>query len=299
VNIAERAPDAMLPLVVCADDFGLSAAVNSRVLTLAAAGAISATSCLVGAPACNGDAMRKLLATGVDVGIHLNFTEGRPLSEGLRRRWDRFPSLPVLIARAHAGLLPLGEVIEECAAQCARFSELAGHEPCFLDGHQHVHHLPGIRSAWLPILRSRAPTAYVRSTAELPGPGFGFKRWAIRWTGGLALAQVLRASGINAVSPLIGTYDFEADDYRSMVRQWLHGARERQGVAVLYCHPGQCADPEIPSDPIGAAREREWQYLSSEAWPSDLADVGFRIVRGSEVFSMGAPAHAARAGVIY
>ncbi len=285
-----------LPLVVCVDDFGLSEAINSAVLELAAGGAISATSCLVNAPACTGGALRSAVATGIDVGLHLNFTEGQPLSAGLRRRWEQFPPLAVFLARAHARLLPVAELAEECAAQFDRFRELAGLEPCFLDGHQHVHHLPGVRAAWLPILQARAPAAYVRSTEDPLGPGSAFKRWVLRRSGGVALGQSLRRAGIPAASPLIGTYGFEDPDYRSLVQGWLRATRERGSVGLLYCHPGTASGAGGCPDPIAAARHREWRYLSSAAWLADLAEHGFRIARGSETFPTGAQAGHARAG---
>ena len=58
----------------------------------------------------------------MDVGLHLNFTEGRPLSGRLARHWPDLPPLPRLIAQAHLRLLPLSQVRNEVHAQLAAFN---------------------------------------------------------------------------------------------------------------------------------------------------------------------------------
>ena len=67
-------------------------------------------------------------------------------------------------------------------------------------------------------------------------------------------------------------------------------------MGLLYCHPGTAAETGGGADPIAAARQSEWRYLSSAAWLADLAEQGFRVARGSETFPTGAQAGHARAG---
>lgn len=280
---AARTP---LDIVACVDDFGLNDGVNRAVLALAARGLVSATSCMVNMPEFSPAAVRAAIAAGIDVGLHLNLTEGIPVSVRLRAVWPRFPSLGALLVRSHAGMLPRAAIAEECCAQIDRFIELAGRPPDFLDGHQHVHHLPVIRAAWLGAVQARGLQLYVRDAGSLRGPGFAVKRAIIRWTGGRQLSHLLVDHGLPRGSPLFGSYDFGAGSYRGLMRGWLGGlAADGELRGLLFCHPSHGDSAVDHGDSIGAARQREWEYLDSPAWCEDLAAVGARLVRGADAFT--------------
>lgn len=274
-------------IVACVDDFGLSAAVNRSVIALARARRISATSCLVNLPDCNAAAMSEIAALDVDLGWHLNFTEGVPSSRRLRSLWPRFPSLRQLLVASHLGRLPVAAVQEECRVQLERFLELAGRVPDFVDGHMHVHHLPVIRDAWMVALGSRAPSPYVRDTGSLRGPGWLAKRLLIRGTGAREMQRLLRQQNLLAAGPLFGAYDFSPRGYRSAMRRWLGAlAADRVRRGLLFCHPGEVEASSVGAggDPIAAARRAEWEYFNSPDWPQDLAEHGFGLARGAGLF---------------
>lgn len=275
--------DPPVPIVACVDDFGAHGSVNEAVFELAARGAISATSCLVGMAGCTPAAMRQLAAIDdLDVGLHLNLSEGEPVSASLRRHWPRYPRLAEVIARCHLGLVPVAAIRDECQAQLERFVALAGRPPDFVDGHQHVHHLPRVRSAWLPLARA-ARISYVRDTGRIAGPGFAFKRAVIQRTGGRRLSRALASEGPAAAGPLFGVYDFAARDYRALVRGWLAQRVAVREPGLLFCHPARPA-AALAGDPIGAAREQEWRYLCSSAWSQDRASIGVVLARGAQAW---------------
>lgn len=261
----------MKTLAVCADDYGLSAPISDGIVRLARQGRLDAVSCLVTAARWPGDAAR-LGGLRVAAGLHLNLSEGAPLSAALARHWPRLPALPALILRAHAGALPRDALRAEIDAQLDAFRAATGRAPDFVDGHQHVHHLPGVRQALLE--RLAAPTA-VRATGRVAGPGWALKRWLIEATGGRALQRALAARGQRHNAVLVGAYDFAATDYGALVRRWLAALPERG--TLLFCHPGE-TDP-TGGDPIGAARVRELAYLGSDAFARDLAAAG--VVHGA------------------
>ena len=120
----------------------------------------------------------------VDVGLHFNLTEGAPLSPALRAHWQRFPSLSALIMAAHLRRLPLAAIDAELQAQLDAYAAARGAPPDFIDGHQHVHALPGVRRLVLAAARSIGRSTAVRSTGRVIGPGFAVKRWLIAHTGG-------------------------------------------------------------------------------------------------------------------
>ena len=201
------------PLAVCADDFGLSPAVSNGIIQLAQAQRVTAVSCMTNAP-CWQEAAPALqrLPTAVRVGLHLNLTEGRPLSSELARVWPRLPTLPALLARAHLGLIPQAAVQSEIRAQWARFIEHADAVPEHIDGHQHVHQLPGVRQALFAALDDLGAQPTVRNTAALIGPGCSLKRWVIRHTGAWQLQQQLQQRDLIHNTALIGTHHFRGSD---------------------------------------------------------------------------------------
>ncbi len=263
------------PLMLCADDYGLSPSVDAAIAGLVRGGRLSAFSCLVNGPAwAAGAAAVAGLRRQSQAGLHLNLTEGRPTSAALAAIWPQLPTLPRLILLAHAGRLPLTALREEVTAQWRAFADAAGCLPDYLDGHQHIHHLPGLRGLVLDWLQSQPRPIPVRCTGDVRGPGFAVKRQLIERTGGRALAAELRRRGMPHNRVLLGCYDFAAIDYRALMRGWL--ASVPVDGALLFCHPGDA--PRLPADPaddaIAAARQREGAYLAGDEFARDLTAAG-------------------------
>ncbi len=258
-------------LALCADDFGLSEAVDRGIERLAAAGRLTDVSCIVNTAAWP-RAARRIDARRTRLGLHLNLSEGAPLSPALAAVWPQLPALPQLIVMAHLKRLPLDALWAEFVAQLAAFEQGAGRAPAHVDGHQHVHHLPQLRELLLELLRAR-PGMTARHTGRVHGPGFGVKRLLIEGTGGRALGRVLEARQQAQNTQLFGVYDFRVGDYRRHMQGWL-AALPATG-ALLMCHPGEAG----AGDAIGAARAQELAYLGSDAFSDDLAAAGVALAR--------------------
>jgi chitin disaccharide deacetylase len=262
-------------LSICADDFGLNPGVNHGILRLARRGRVTAVSCTVNGPAW-ADGARALVAVplvargALRLGLHLNLTEGQPLSRALRQHWAHLPTLPQLLALAHLRLLPQAALRDELQAQFDAFEEWAGRAPAHLDGRQHVHHLPLLRDLVLDAAAAR-PGLRVRDTGSVIAPGHGFRRWAIHHSGGRRLHRSLQALQRQANPELVGVYDFATADYRSLVQRWL--AAVPSSGALLFCHPGEGA----AGDSLATARRRELAYLDSDAFAADLYAAGVRL----------------------
>jgi len=259
-------------LLLCADDFGLSRGVDEAIADLVHHGRLSAFSCLSNGQAWAQDAaLARSLRPQAQVGLHFNLTEGMPLSPALACVWPKLPALPRLIADAHLGRLPLAAIAAELAAQWQAVADGLGAAPDFIDGHQHVHHLPGVRQALLDWLQRQPAVPAVRNTGHLAGPGFGLKRWLIERTGGRALAKALRQRRWPHNSVLLGAYDFTAA-YRPLMQAWLR--QVPASGALLFCHPGLAAAVGDAPDAIAAARVRELAYLSGPEFAADLQAAG-------------------------
>ena len=90
-------------LVLCADDFGLSADIDAGILALIERGRLSATGCMVAGPSFEADAPRlRRLADRVDVGLYLTLSDLPTLGDlsSLRRPASEPADLDK-IGRAH------------------------------------------------------------------------------------------------------------------------------------------------------------------------------------------------------
>jgi predicted glycoside hydrolase/deacetylase ChbG (UPF0249 family) len=135
-------------LIINADDFGISRGVNIGIIEAAEAGIVTSASTIVNLPGFADALDRALKCPTLSLGLHLNFTVGRPLTAApslTRRTTGKFYSLPALVARASLGLLDASEVAGECLAQIDRMGE-AGFPPTHLDSHRHIHAHPAISS---------------------------------------------------------------------------------------------------------------------------------------------------------
>ena len=130
-------------LTVNADDLGHCAAATDRVMACFAANRINAASAMVFME----DSERAAAlanALGLDVGLHINFTEvftGACVPQSLRRNHERVHRF--LVANKYALVIynPLLRKAfrEVFAAQVGEFARLYGRTPSRFDGHQHMH----------------------------------------------------------------------------------------------------------------------------------------------------------------
>ena len=256
---------------VCADDFGLNPGVNAALLRLAGMGRLNALSCMSNAPAWSSGAPRlHALPVEVQTGLHFNLTEGQALSPGLRAQQVLLPGLGVWMWRAAWRQIPAAVVAAELQAQWQAFVQALGRAPHYLDGHQHVHQLPGVREAVVAMAQQHGVP--VRNTGHLPGTGHALKRWVIEHSVGRGLLAALDVAGLARNSVLLGVYDFGPGAYRARMQAWLRCA-PAQG-ALLMCHPG---DADAAADAIAPARQREAAYLGSLAFEEDLRAAGFSL----------------------
>lgn len=271
MTAAGRSIEGPIRLGVCVDDFGLNGWINEAALKLALAGRISALSCLVDAPAWPSGAalLDRPMRQRVDVGLHLNLTES--FDAGRSR-----PSIAAWVARTSLGISDADALGAEIRRQLDRFEDTFGAAPDFVDGHQHVHQLAGVREALLTELVRRAPdrlpwlrrTRPPRATGlrERLDPG-RLKHALIAALGERRLAQAARRGGFRQNRHLLGVYGFgaPATDYAARLSHWCRQAEDRD---LLMCHPATGAGGH---DIIAAARCYEYSVLSGAHFADLLA----------------------------
>ena len=146
-------------VILCADDFGISDGVSRGIEDLVHARRLSATGAIVTLPTWGGHAQRLAhLRTQAAVGLHVNLTLAAPLGPmPALAPLGKLPALGAIVRQALLGALDRREIAGEIARQIDAFTQSTGFAPDFVDGHQHVHSLPGIRDAFLDAMAERFP----------------------------------------------------------------------------------------------------------------------------------------------
>ena len=175
-----------------ADDFGMNRAVTDGILAGFTSGLLTSTSVLANGPAfeyaisrwrwlegeraagrlaslTNRQQLHDCGAAALDLGVHLNLTQGRPLTVDfpaeLLDAEGRFPGIGRIFQRLVLGSGRWRVAIQnELAAQVARVID-DGLKPSHLNGHQYVELVPGVAEL-IPKLAERFQIKVVRVAVE-------------------------------------------------------------------------------------------------------------------------------------
>jgi predicted glycoside hydrolase/deacetylase ChbG (UPF0249 family) len=276
-------------IALCADDYGLSHAVSAGILKALEAGRLTAVSVLTNGP--RWPAMGRELAREMarhefdaDVGLHFNLTLGRPLAAMPTFAPDgKFPPVSAVIRAALKGKLPMDEIRAEIDRQFDRFVAVMERAPDHVDGHQHVHALPGVRAALLDAMEARG----LAGKAWLRNAGDGLCRIAVR--GGEARKALAVRSlsagfkreaarrGFTVNDGFAGFSSFDPGrDYAAQFSAYLRAPGRRH---LIMCHPGHVDEELRQLDPVTITREQELAFLLSPRFSDMLAARGVKLGR--------------------
>ncbi|MFS8037294.1 ChbG/HpnK family deacetylase [Xanthobacter sp. AM11] len=251
-------------VVLCADDYAIAPGVSEAIRQLIAARRINATSVMTVFPGLEAEAEALAAAaaqTGASIGLHVTLTGTfAPLTAGMAGPAGTLPALPRLVVSALSRRLDRAAVAAEVEAQFAAFARAFGRPPDHVDGHQHVHVLPVVRSVVLDATRRHAPGAWLRDVSPAPGALRGLDVKG-RLIGAFAagFARDAAAAGLATNRGFGGAYDFSAGhDFAGLLAHFLKGVPEGGLVMV---HPGRVDDPLTARDPLTHQREVEYEVL--------------------------------------
>ena len=267
-------------LWLIADDYALSPGVSEAILDLLALGRLSGTGCMT-LFAEWPEAAARLAEAPRDaaIGLHLTLTDQPALSgRSVLAPEGRLPPLGRLLTLTATSAKARRAAMEELELQHARFVDVMGRTPDFVDGHQHVHFLPAARR-WLARLARRdggrpfvrgapalahAPRPVLAKTAIVRGMARGFDRFA-------------SSHDLPVAGPLAGFYDWDGSGSFAAA---LADALERlPDGAVFMCHPGR-VDPVLRErDRLQGPRMVEYDHLRSDAFGEALERSGATIAR--------------------
>lgn len=256
-------------IILCADDYGIAPGVDRAIDALAETGRLSATSAMVTFADWPGTAGRlNLLRDRIAIGLHLNLTLGAPLGPmPTLAPGGTLPAIGQLTARAWTGRVSKSEIRAEIDRQLDRFVAETGHQPDHIDGHQHAHALPVVRSALTAAVRDRKwpEPPLIRSPEDSP------LRIARR---GMATAKAIAITALTTGSQRTWrAADLPTNDSFAGVSAFASGIDFADELAaalthpvrihIVMCHPGFPDETLAARDPVVGRRAEEYAAIAA------------------------------------
>ena len=275
-------------LIVTADDFGASIAVNAAVEQAHTHGILTAASLMVAGDAAGDAVERAKRLPSLGVGLHLVLVEGRPVLPPAR-----IPDLVDATGHFRTNMALAGvnfffrrsvraQLAAEIEAQFAAF-HATGLPLDHVNAHKHFHLHPTIAALILTIGRryglaaARAPVEPVDLLARLePVPRTLAGRLAAPYA--RAVARRFRAAGLVVPDRVLGLA-WSGHMTRARVAGLI--AHLPDGVTELYCHPA--TEDVYPGSAPGYAYRAELAALTDESIKDNILQRGIRLVNFADL----------------
>ena len=281
-------------LIVNADDLGWTAGVNCGIAESHRNGIVTSASLLA-----NGEAFAEAVelardTRGLGLGVHLNLNDGPPVAPresvpSLVNDAGEFEGGPdsLLLKIATRGL-SLREVELEWNAQISKVRD-AGIEPTHLDGHKHVHMLPGLFEIVLRLAKRHGVGA-IRVSHEASSLRSALSTGNSR--AGVVLKQGVQARGLKLLARDAREQAERAGvstaDYFCGIAQTGELTKEGmarllrslpEGTTELMCHPGY-ADEALrkTATRLQGSRQKEVEILTDKEIRNLVASRGIRLI---------------------
>jgi len=261
-------------LIVNADDFGLTEAVNRGIVRAHREGIVTSASLM----ACGGafDHAVELARQNpkLGIGVHLTLTQERPVCDpasvpSLAPDGESFPRAVFTVVRRYMrGALSAEEIAHELDAQVRRVID-SGLRVTHFDGHQHIHVLPDV----LEIAAAVAERHGIEAVRRPREP--------------MRLASPIRMAQLVALRRFCAACDWTRWRTTESFAGFLQGGRldiedalgrlPLEGTTELMCHPGD-PDPASPYAGWGYAWQRELERLTDPRVRSRIEALGFDLV---------------------
>lgn len=266
----------MKRIVLCADDYGLAPGVSRAIRELISKGRLNATSVMTVLPDLAEEAKALLACPSpapVQIGLHVTLTGvfmplvGPPLATAD----GRFPDVAALMSPLAQFRIDRRAVAMEIEAQLEAFVRAFGRTPDFVDGHQHVQLLPGIRGPFLAAVARLAPGAWVRQCGPANKRTLIAASNKTRFLGALSIGfeRLAKRRGVATNPAFAGAYDFRtSENYAALFARFI-GELSDRGVAM--CHPGFVDDELRARDPLTERREAEYAFFAGDEFSEVMA----------------------------
>ncbi|XP_035826779.1 carbohydrate deacetylase isoform X2 [Aplysia californica] len=276
-------------LIITADDFGFSTEKNNGVMEAFGNGAVKSASILLNCTATD-EAVSMVKKSTICPGLHLNLTEGGPVGKEEYRTLINengvFWGKRDLRKELTENRVCAEEIRKEIESQLARYIELFGTKPVYVDGHQHIHVHPEVGPIFADVLKSHG-VHITRYPVELNIPSKmwvnpEFKPFFLEMMKNAEQCKsILDLHGIRSTDAFVGLSTMGSDmtaerlqliilEAFEDVEKRLGGDHKRPATCELMTHPGHPTSRDYGgfswgTDDFGASQDRvhEIQVLSS------------------------------------
>jgi predicted glycoside hydrolase/deacetylase ChbG (UPF0249 family) len=282
-------------LIVNADDLCWTEGVNRGISDAFRNGIVTSASMLANGAAFGGGLEIARRAPGLGLGVHLNLSDGAPVADretvtSLLNDKGEFAGGPesLLLRRARRGLV-LREVEIEWDAQIQKVRD-SGIEPTHLDGHKHVHMLPGLFEIALRLAKRHSIGAIriaLEDSSLRTALASGKKQ-----RNGVVMRQGVQARGLKLIArdarEQAARAGIATADYFCGIAQTgeltLDGLKKflkslPEGTTELMCHPGY-ADAALKKTAtrLQDSRQAELEILRDTEVRNLVASQGIRLI---------------------
>jgi chitin disaccharide deacetylase len=282
-------------LIVNADDLGWTEGVNQGIGEAHRNGIVTTASLLA-----NGAAFREAVELGrkvpsLGIGVHLNLSDGEPVAgreaaQSLVNGKGEFEGGPesLLLKMATRGLA-ISDIEREWDAQIRRVRD-AGIEPTHLDGHKHVHMLPGLFEIALRLAKQNG-IGSIRVSHENPKLRSALSAGREQ-RASVLLKQRVQARGLKLLASdardKAARAGIATADYFCGIAQTGALTKEGllrllrslpEGTTELMCHPGH-ADEDLrrTKTRLQDSRQKEIEILTDPEVRNVVASQGIRLI---------------------
>jgi len=280
-------------LIVNADDLGWTEGVNRGIAEAHHHGIVTSASLLANGCAFESGVDLALTTPGLGVGVHLNLSDGPPVADpetvtSMVNDQGEFAGGPEgLLLRLARRSVALEEVEREWDAQIQKIRD-TGIRPTHVDGHKHVHMLPGLFELALRLAKRHGIEA-IRVAHEESSLRVALAAGA---TKGSVVKQGVQARGLKLLAPDAREQAERAGlataDYFCGIAQTGELTREGvlrflevlpQGTTELMVHPGYM-DAQLEKSPtrLKGSRQTEVAILTDMHIRNLVASQGIRLI---------------------
>lgn len=278
-------------LVINADDFGLCEGVNRGIMQAYKKGVLTSASIMVNTPASEQAAGLARKTAGFGIGVHLNLTEGRPISDAacvgcLVDGAGYFAYSPGKLAFRSLVSSDVRVAAEAELTEQVKWVVRRGINPTHLDSHKHVHSFPSIFSIVCRIAR-RFNIGAIRYSYEpkyvcqVPFP----------LTDADGRAKARRVRLMAKVNRMQNADFFKTDALFGVAHTGKIGMNFLKAVSLygtaataeLMTHPGLMYDIDSDQTRLVRQRETELAALCNQKVKQYFEDAGVKLVHYGEL----------------
>lgn len=266
-------------LIVNADDYGMTAAVDRGILRAHRDGVVTSTSVMAVGPALGRTAAWLTEHPELETGAHLALVGEHPPLLSRREiptlvtRRGGFPAdYRFFLPRAAAGRIDPADIERELAAQLELLTRDCGLRLSHLDTHEHLHLWPPVAAVVVALARRRGIAAVRLPTSNLRGPKAAGIRLLSR-----RLAARIRAAGLASAAAFGGLDEAGRLTLPRLLATLARLAGTGAASIEINCHPGEADAVTRARYPWGYRWDDELAALTSPQLRTAIARHGLRI----------------------